>query len=142
MASRASSQSGAHREPLGRIIAALEKRGMLENTVVYCAGEFGRTPKINKNSGRDHWARSMAVVLAGGGFKGGYVHGATDQQGMAPAIDACTPDAIRLCQQAFPDKGRIVHVGICHGPNTQGVFHCRLSLRPTRSASARFFRAK
>ena len=42
---------------------------MLDSTIVYCAGEFGRTPKINKNAGRDHWARSMAVVLAGGGFK-------------------------------------------------------------------------
>ncbi len=57
---------------------------MLDNTIVYCAGEFGRTPKINQNAGRDHWARSMAVVLAGGGFKRGYVHGTTDAQGMAP----------------------------------------------------------
>src|SRR5262249_61690743 len=69
-------------------------KGMLDNTIVYCAGEFGRTPKINKNSGRDHWARSMAVVLAGGGFKAGYAHGSTDAQGMAPAHDACTPDDV------------------------------------------------
>jgi len=67
---------------------------MLDKTIVYCAGEFGRTPKVNKDTGRDHWARSMAVVLAGGGFKRGYVHGSTDGQGMAPASDPCLPDDI------------------------------------------------
>jgi hypothetical protein len=67
---------------------------MLENTIVYCAGEFGRTPKVNKNVGRDHWARSMAAVLAGGGFKSGHVHGSTDAQGMAPAKDPVCPDDI------------------------------------------------
>ena len=67
---------------------------MLDSTIVYCAGEFGRTPKVNKNAGRDHWARSMAVVLAGGGFKRGYAHGTTDAQGMAPATEACTPDDV------------------------------------------------
>ena len=67
---------------------------MLERTIVYCAGEFGRTPKINKTAGRDHWARSMAVLLAGGGFKRGYAHGTTDANGMAPANDPCTPDDV------------------------------------------------
>jgi hypothetical protein len=79
---------------LSALIADLDDRGMLEDTIVYCAGEFGRTPKINKNVGRDHWARSMAVVLAGGGFKRGYAHGTTDSNGMAPATDPCTPDDI------------------------------------------------
>ena len=59
-----------------------------------CAGEFGRTPKVNQRAGRDHWARSMACVLAGGGFKRGCVHGSTDASGMAPATDPCTPDDI------------------------------------------------
>jgi uncharacterized protein (DUF1501 family) len=59
-----------------------------------CAGEFGRTPRINRNAGRDHWARSMACVLAGGGFKRGYAHGSTDASGMAPATDPCTPDDV------------------------------------------------
>jgi hypothetical protein len=77
---------------LSALIEDLSQRGMLEQTVVYCAGEFGRTPKINKNAGRDHWARSMAVLLAGGGFRGGYGHGTTDAQGMAPATDPVTPD--------------------------------------------------
>jgi len=81
-------------ETLSALIQDLSDRGMLDRTAVYCAGEFGRTPKINKNAGRDHWARSMAVVLAGGGFRRGYVHGKTDSQGVAPATDACTPDDI------------------------------------------------
>jgi hypothetical protein len=81
-------------ETLSALIEDLDDRGLLENTVVYCTGEFGRTPKINKGAGRDHWARSMAVILAGGGFKRGYVHGSTDAQGMAPASEPCTPDDI------------------------------------------------
>ena len=57
-----------------------------------CAGEFGRTPKINPKAGRDHWARSMAACVAGGGLKRGYVHGSTDASGMAPATEPVTPD--------------------------------------------------
>jgi uncharacterized protein (DUF1501 family) len=79
---------------LSALIEDLADRGMLDRTIVYCAGEFGRTPKINSNAGRDHWARSMAVVLAGGGFKRGYVHGSTDAHGMAAAADPCTPDDV------------------------------------------------
>jgi uncharacterized protein (DUF1501 family) len=79
-------------QTLSALVDDLADRGLLGRTVVYCAGEFGRTPKVNKNAGRDHWARSMAVVLAGGGFKAGYAHGATDAQGMAPAAEPCTPD--------------------------------------------------
>jgi hypothetical protein len=81
-------------QTLSTLIRDLDDRGMLDKTIVYCAGEFGRTPKINPRSGRDHWARSMAVVLAGGGFKRGYAHGTTDSQGMAPATEACTPDDV------------------------------------------------
>jgi len=79
---------------LSALIADLDNRGLLDSTIVLCAGEFGRTPKINKNTGRDHWARSMACVLAGGGFRRGYVHGSTDASGTAPATEPCTPDDI------------------------------------------------
>jgi hypothetical protein len=79
---------------LSALIKDLDEHGLLDTTIVMCAGEFGRTPKINKNNGRDHWARSMACVLAGGGFKRGYVHGSTDASGMAPATEPCTPDDI------------------------------------------------
>lgn len=79
---------------LAALIADLERTGLLNDTIVMCAGEFGRTPRVNKNAGRDHWARSMACVLAGGGIKRGYVHGSTDASGMAPNVDPVTPDDI------------------------------------------------
>ncbi len=79
---------------LAALIADLDANGLLDSTIVMCAGEFGRTPKVNKNAGRDHWARSMACVLAGGGFKKGFAYGATDASGMAPDRDGCTPDDI------------------------------------------------
>jgi hypothetical protein len=81
-------------QTLSALVEDLSDRGLLDTTIVYCAGEFGRTPKINKNAGRDHWARSMSVVLAGGGLKRGYAHGSTDAQGMAPSNDPCTPDDV------------------------------------------------
>jgi hypothetical protein len=82
--------------PLDQALAALVRdlnaRGLLDETIVLCSGEFGRTPRINGNAGRDHWARSMAVLLAGGGLPGGTVLGATDARGLAPTRDACSPD--------------------------------------------------
>jgi hypothetical protein len=77
---------------LSTLVADLKDKSLLDSTIVYCAGEFGRTPQINNASGRDHWARSMAVLLAGGGFPRGYVHGRTDARGMAPDADPCSPD--------------------------------------------------
>ncbi len=79
---------------LAALIQDLSQRGLLDSTIVMCAGEFGRTPKINPNGGRDHWARSMSCVVAGGGLKKGYVHGSTDESGMAPAVDPVTPDDV------------------------------------------------
>jgi hypothetical protein len=79
---------------LAALIGDLADRGLLESTLVYCAGEFNRTPRINGSAGRDHWARSMAVLLAGGGIRRGYVHGSTDAQGMAPAEAPCAPDDV------------------------------------------------
>src|SRR5262249_52417988 len=79
---------------LSALIADLDDRGLLDRTIVYCAGEFGRTPRVNTNAGRDHWARAMTVLLAGGGFKRGYVHGSTDGQGVAPTKDPCSPDDV------------------------------------------------
>ncbi len=60
----------------------LKQRGMLETTTIVWMGEFGRTPKINGNNGRDHWANSWTTVLAGGGVKGGQVVGKTSSDGM------------------------------------------------------------
>jgi hypothetical protein len=81
-------------QALSALISDLDQRGKLDSTIVYCAGEFNRTPRINARAGRDHWARSMAVLLAGGGFRRGYGHGTTDANGMAPALDPCTPDDV------------------------------------------------
>ena len=77
---------------LSALIGDLDERGLLDRTVVYCVGEFGRTPRINSNVGRDHWPQAMAVLLAGGGFRRGHVHGRTDAQGLAPADAPCVPD--------------------------------------------------
>jgi uncharacterized protein (DUF1501 family) len=70
----------------------LDARGMLERTLVVVVGDFGRTPKINTNSaGRDHWNFCYSLVLAGGGVKGGYVHGASDKIGAKPSRNPVTP---------------------------------------------------
>ena len=77
---------------LAALIADLDERGLLENTVVWCTGEFGRTPKINDHgAGRDHWARAMSMLFAGGGIRGGQVIGATDKTGSAPVGDVYSP---------------------------------------------------
>ena len=78
-------------QALAALIEDLDRQGLLDHTIVYCAGEFGRTPKINGKGGRDHWAKSMAVLLAGGGFQRGLVYGSTDPEGMTPSTDACVP---------------------------------------------------
>ncbi len=67
------------------LIEDLKDRGLLDSTLIAWTGEFGRTPKINGNAGRDHWGRVYSAVLAGGGIKGGVVIGKSDKQGGAPA---------------------------------------------------------
>lgn len=68
------------------LIADLKQRGMLEETLIVWAGEFGRTPMSQGGNGRDHHNKAMSVWLAGGGIRGGMVHGATDDLGYA-AVD-------------------------------------------------------
>jgi hypothetical protein len=70
----------------------LAERGLLGETLVLCLGEFGRTPTINKNAGRDHWAACNSVVLAGAGVRGGCVHGASDRHAAYPASAPVSPD--------------------------------------------------
>lgn len=67
---------------MGTLVADLAQRGLLDSTVIAWMGDFGRTPRINQNGGRDHWPRSWSVVLGGGGMKGGQVVGATDKDGV------------------------------------------------------------
>jgi uncharacterized protein (DUF1501 family) len=70
----------------------LEGRGLLDETLVVWMGEFGRTPKINKNVSRDHWPQCYTVMLAGGGVKRGYVYGASDSKGMFPDKHPVRPE--------------------------------------------------
>lgn len=95
---------------LAALIADLDQRGLLKTTLVYCAGEFGRTPQVNRNAGRDHWARASSVLLAGGGMKRGDVYGSTDKHGKTPASHACSPDDVAatiLSSVGFPPDYRV-----------------------------------
>jgi hypothetical protein len=73
------------------LIEDLNIRGLLESTLVVALAEFGRTPRINKTGGRDHWPDCYSIVLAGGGVKGGSTYGASDKMGAYPASDPITP---------------------------------------------------
>jgi uncharacterized protein (DUF1501 family) len=97
-------------QALSALVTDLDERGMLDATIVLCAGEFGRTPQINNAAGRDHWARAMAVVAAGGGFPQACVYGDTAHDGTAPTRAACTPDdlAATLYHQLGIDPRRQV----------------------------------
>jgi uncharacterized protein (DUF1501 family) len=75
---------------MGNLMKELEERGLLKNTVVMWMGEFGRTPRINQNGGRDHWARCWSVVIGGGAIKGGQVYGATSDDGMDVKDNPCS----------------------------------------------------
>ncbi|HVX61868.1 MAG TPA: DUF1501 domain-containing protein [Pirellulales bacterium] len=79
---------------LSALFASLAERGLLDTTTVFVTGEFGRTPKINKNAGRDHYPRAMFCLLAGGGIRGGQVIGASDDNAMGPAAEPITPDQV------------------------------------------------
>ena len=78
-------------QALSALVEDLDARGLLGSTLVVALGEFGRTPKINKSGGRDHWPDCYSVLLAGGGVTGGAVHGASDTIGAYPAADPVTP---------------------------------------------------
>jgi hypothetical protein len=72
---------------LATLIIDLERRGLLDSTLVMVTTEFGRSPKINKDAGRDHWPRVFSVALAGGGIKKGQIYGSSDATASEPAID-------------------------------------------------------
>ncbi|MFQ3652363.1 MAG: DUF1501 domain-containing protein [Gemmataceae bacterium] len=66
---------------MGTLVKELVERGLYQNTVIVWMGEFGRTPTINQNGGRDHWGRCWSVVVGGGAIKGGIAYGATSADG-------------------------------------------------------------
>lgn len=77
-------------QALAALLDDLSARGLLEETLVVLTTEFGRTPKINQNKGRDHYPRAFSAFLAGGGIKGGTIYGKTDENGMDPVENPIT----------------------------------------------------
>ena len=77
---------------LAALIEDLESRGLLERTLIMVSSEFGRTPKINNEAGRDHWPKVFSVMLAGGGVKGGLVYGSSDATATEPEFDPVSPE--------------------------------------------------
>jgi len=75
---------------MGNLVKDLVERGMWKNTVVMWMGEFGRTPRINQNGGRDHWARCWSVVIGGGALKGGQAYGSTSKDGLDVKDKPCS----------------------------------------------------
>jgi uncharacterized protein (DUF1501 family) len=81
-------------QTLSALLLDLEQRGLLNDTLVYWTGDFGRTPKINDKAGRDHWPPCQTVLFAGGGVQGGRLYGSSDRNGAYPHDNPCRPDDI------------------------------------------------
>jgi hypothetical protein len=77
---------------LSALLDDLANSGLLKDTLVIVTGEFGRTPRINRDAGRDHWGSVMSLLMAGGGVQGGRVIGASDRMGAHPIADRQTPE--------------------------------------------------
>jgi uncharacterized protein (DUF1501 family) len=93
------------------LLEDLDERGLLDSTLVICLGEFGRTPKVNKDAGRDHWPNAMSVLLAGAGVPRGQVIGATDAKGYYAAENIYTPEdfAVSLYTKLGIDAHQVLH---------------------------------
>lgn len=85
-------QMPAFDQAYAALIRDLDRTGLLDRTLVMVSSEFGRTPKINKDAGRDHWPKAFSVVLAGGGTKRGYIHGASNSTASEPERDPVGPE--------------------------------------------------
>jgi hypothetical protein len=108
----------------------LHERGLLDDTLVVWMGEFGRTPQLNKNAGRDHWGFCQSVLLAGDGVRGGQVYGSSDARAAYAAEMPVSPDdlaatvftrlGIRLDQELHDALGR--PLPLCTGKPVLGLF--------------------
>jgi len=98
-------------QALAGLIEDLEERGMLETTLVVVMGEFGRTPKLNTDGGRDHWPRVFSVAMAGGGVAGGHVVGSSDAVGEGPRDVPVTPADLAATMYTIlgVDPQRVMH---------------------------------
>jgi hypothetical protein len=94
-------------DAVSALLDDLSNRGLLDETLVVCMSEFGRTPKMNGGGGRDHWGSVFSIALAGGGIKGGVVHGASDEIGAYPRSGRVAPEdltaTIMHCLGFTPD---------------------------------------
>lgn len=95
---------------LAALITDLDERGLLDNTLVICLGEFGRTPKVNKDAGRDHWPGAMSVLMAGAGVPRGAIVGATDAKGYYASENVYKPEdfAATLYTKMGIDPNRVL----------------------------------
>ena len=100
------------------LLTDLEDRGLLDSTLVVASGEFGRTPKLNGNGGRDHWANCWTALVAGGGVKGGRVIGASDDRGTEPTDRPTAPQ--ELVATVFHALG-VPHDATIPGPTGEPV---------------------
>jgi hypothetical protein len=112
------------------LLEDLEARGLIDETLVVWMGEFGRTPKLNKNAGRDHWGFCQSILLAGAGVRGGQVYGASDASAAYAADRPVSPDdlaatvftrlGIRLDHELRDPQGR--PLPLCTGEPVSGLF--------------------
>ncbi len=86
------SQLPAVDQGLATLVRDLDRRGLLQRTLVVLVTEFGRTVKLNADGGRDHWPKAFSVAMAGGGTKGGAIWGQTDARGAEPSRDPVSPE--------------------------------------------------
>ena len=105
------------------LVDDLHQSGRLDDTLVACIAEFGRTPKFNPGGGRDHWGSVFSVALAGGGIKGGMVYGASDAIGGQPKDGRVRPEdltaTILHCLGYSPETEYRDHLGRPH-PASRG----------------------
>jgi uncharacterized protein (DUF1501 family) len=78
-------------QSLSALLTDLEQTGLIEQTLIVVMGEFGRTPRINPQAGRDHWGSCQSVLFAGSGIQPGRVYGSSDKIGAYPTSDAVDP---------------------------------------------------
>jgi hypothetical protein len=84
-------QMPAFDQAISALIRDLDRTGQLKDTLIMVSSEFGRSPKINQNAGRDHWPKVFSVMLAGGGIKGGEIYGSSNSTAAEPDQDAVEP---------------------------------------------------
>ncbi|HZN66230.1 MAG TPA: DUF1501 domain-containing protein [Tepidisphaeraceae bacterium] len=87
-------QMPAFDQAFAALVTDLSERGLLDSTIVMVTSEFGRTPKINRDQGRDHWPKVFSICLAGGGFKKGQIYGSSDATASEPNQDPLTVEKL------------------------------------------------